>query len=49
LANVNFKALDQFFIVALIVMFQGSIALPLAFWLERRLGSGLDVNSYRVN
>ena len=27
-------------IVALIAMFQGSIALPLAFWLERRMGSG---------
>ena len=25
---------------ALIAMFQGGIALPLAFWLERRLGSG---------
>lgn len=27
-------------IVALVAMFQGSIALPLAFWLERRMGSG---------
>jgi hypothetical protein len=27
-------------IVALIAMFQGSIALPLAFWLERRMGPG---------
>jgi len=26
-------------IVALIAMFQGGISLPLAFWLERRLGS----------
>ena len=26
-------------IVALIAMFQGGVALPLAFWLERRMGS----------
>ena len=25
---------------ALVVMFQGGVALPLAFWLERRLGWG---------
>jgi predicted PurR-regulated permease PerM len=27
-------------VVALVAMFQGSLALPLAFWLERRLGAG---------
>lgn len=27
-------------VAALIAMFQGSIALPVAFWLERRMGAG---------
>lgn len=32
--------------VALVAMFQGSVALPMAFWLERRLGSKrMDINN----
>jgi hypothetical protein len=43
-ATLFITAILAFFIpinvVALIAMFQGSIALPLAFWLERQMGSG---------
>jgi hypothetical protein len=43
-ATIFATAILAFFIpiniAALIAMFQGSIALPVAFWLERRMGSG---------
>lgn len=42
-ATLFITAILSFFIpvetAALVAMFQGSVALPLAFWLERRLGS----------
>jgi hypothetical protein len=42
-ATIFVTAILSFFIAvetaALIAMFQGTVALPLAFWLERRLGS----------
>jgi len=43
-ATFLLTAVVSFFVpkptAALIAMFQGGLALPLAFWLERRLGTG---------